>query len=465
MRMYRQRALAYQAERVAPPESILHNLPSEETPFYGRQEELDDLLMWLVAPGQRLLTLTGLGGIGKTRLALAAARQLIQPHATLSPRFPGGVWFVSLAELEEGDFETVGETISKYCHCPVQSYETVREALIRHFGAASSLLILDNLEHLPAMPEIVSALLASIPNLTILATSRHPLKLQCETIRRLRGLPPPKDARDLTAPSVALLAERLRRVDGDFRPTLDVMPDLTRICRTLEGWPLALELAASWGDRLPLHEIADRIASNITALKVSMPDLPPRHRSIEAALTGSFTLLSPQQQHILTRFAVFRGGCTAEAAASILGASREDLALLVRRALLKEQAGRYTMHELIRQFVLDKLVHSGMHDGAVRAHAAYYLHWLTTLESDLYGPHPLPAVRQLRQERENIRTAWAWALENDATQAISAALPALVRFYDLSGLLREGDALLRDACAAVSHAPLAVDLLLARVRF
>ncbi|RMF40318.1 MAG: hypothetical protein D6755_13560, partial [Anaerolineae bacterium] len=369
LRMYRERALAYREERVAPLEIIPHNLPPEETPFYGRQEELDDLLMWLVAPDQRLLTITGLGGIGKTRLALAAARHLVQAHATIQPRFPGGVWFVSLAELEEGDFEAVGEIISKYCHCPAQPHETVHEALVRHFGSAPSLLILDNLEHLPVMPEVVAALLASIPDLTILATSRHPLKIQCETTRRLRGLPTPENERDLTAPSVVLLSERLARVNGDFRSAPGDILALTSICRTLEGWPLALELAASWGDRLSVREIAGRIASDVGALQVSMPDLPPRHRSIAAALSGSFTLLTPQQQRILMRFAVFHGGCTLEAAEAILGASQEDLALLVRRALLKEQETRYTMHELIRQFALNELERSGERAEALRVHA------------------------------------------------------------------------------------------------
>jgi predicted ATPase len=220
----------------------------------------------------------------------------------------------------------------------------------------------------------------------------------------------------MAAPSVTLLAERMQRVAGGFQPSPVVAPDLASICRTLEGWPLALELAASWAEVMHVPEIAAHVAGNMAALQTTMPDLPPRHRSIEAALAGSYDLLQPERQRILARFALLRGGCTAEAAEKVLAATAEDMALLARRALLYEQEGRYTIHELVRQFAMNKLAQMADQASAARAHAEYYLALLCALESELHGPHPLTAIRQLRPERENIYQAWHWAVETAGTK-------------------------------------------------
>lgn len=442
-----------------------HNLPPEETPFYGRQQELDDLLLWLVAPTQRLLTLKGLGGMGKTRLALAAGRRLTRPWPTLPPRFPGGVWFVSLADVQNDDDESVAEAIVQTCGWATKQNETALAAVTRYLQKEAQLLILDNLEHLPRMAELVLQLLTAVSSLTILATSRHQLGLQREVVRHLHGLPMPQHERDMTAPSIALLIERIQRVDSGLRLTTAVVADLVRICRILEGWPLALELAAGWVEVMYPHEIAERVASNMAALHTAVLDLPPRHRSMEAALSGSYTLLTPDQQTVLARFALFRAGCTAVAARTILHTTKADLALLVRRALLQKQGGRYTIHELIRQFALDKLTQTAptYQTTAQRAHAEYYLALLTKLEPDLYGSQPLAAIHQLRPERENIYQAWAWGVENEAYEMLQAALPSLTRFYSMAGLLREGEVLLRETRTAVGEPHLAHDLLLAHI--
>jgi hypothetical protein len=163
---------------------------------------------------------------------------------------------------------------------------------------------------------------------------------------------------------------------------------------------------------MSVPEITAHIAGNMAALRTTMPDFPPRHRSIEAALAGSYDLLQPERQHILARFAVLRGGCTVEAAEKVLAAAAEDMALLARRALLYKHEGRYTMHELVRQFAADKLAQMADKVATARAHAEYYLAILNAFENELYGPQPLAAIRQLRPERENIRQAWRWAVEN-----------------------------------------------------
>lgn len=461
LQQLRQLAVEFRLGRVTPPAPIPNNLPPDETPFYGRQKELDDLLLWLAAADQRLLTLMGLGGIGKTRLALAAARQLTRPWPTIAPRFPGGVWFSSLADVQNDDQEVVAEAIVQSCGWQTQQHETAVATVIRCLQANTHLLILDNLEHLPGMAALVLQLLTAVPTLTILATSRHPLGLQREVVRHLQGLPIPQHERDMAAPSVMLLAERMQRVAGGFQPLTAVAPDLASICRTLEGWPLALELAASWVEVMSVPEITAHIAGNIAALRTTMPDFPPRHRSIEAALAGSYDLLRPERQHILARFAVLRGGCTAEAAEKVLAAAAEDMALLARRALLYQHEGRYTMHELVRQFATDKLAQLADKAATARAHAEYYLALLSALENELYGPQPLTAIRQLHPERENIHQAWRWAVENGRYEMLAAALPSLTRFYNMTGLLREGETLLRETRTAVTQPPFAYDLLFA----
>jgi predicted ATPase len=260
---------------------------------------------------------------------------------------------------------------------------------------------------------------------------------------------------------MALLVERMGRVNDGFQLTTAVAPDVARICRALGGWPLALELAASWAELMDVSAIATQVVGNIAALQTTMPDLPPRHRSIEAALTGSYTLLAPNQQRVLARFALLRGGCAPEAAPQVLTTTNGEMGVLVRRSLLYEHDGRYTIHELIRQFALDKLAQMGEQAAAERDHALYYLDLLIGLEGDLHGPHPLTAVRQLRPERENIHKAWRWATQNGRYELLTAALPSLLRFYSLTGLLREGETLLRETRTAVTQPPFTHDLLLA----
>lgn len=449
--------------QLPPLPAIPHNLLPEETPFYGRQSELDDLLLWLAAPNQRLLTLKGLGGMGKTRLALAAARRLARPWPTIPARFPGGVWFASLADVATDDEETVAEAIVQSCGWPSKQQESALAAAIHYLSGKPHLLILDNLEHLPRMAQFVLGLLTAVPSLTILATSRHQLGLQREVVRNLHGLPIPKHDRDMAVPSVALLTERIQRVSSGFRLTAAVAPDLVRICRALDGWPLALELAAGWAEVMYPHEIAERVAGNMAALHTAMPDLPTRHRSMEAVLAGSYSLLPFAQQRILAGFALFRGGATAEAAEQILQATAEDMALLVRRALLHEQDGRYTIHELVRQFALTMLAKMEDKMMAENAHAHYYFTLLTSLESDLHGSHPLPAIHQLRPERENIYRAWHWAVEQGEYGMVTAVLPSLTRFYNIAGLLREGEVLFRETRTAVTEPVIAQALLLAHI--
>lgn len=448
----------------APPLQIPHNLPPEMTPFYGRSKEIEDLLMRLATSDQRLITITGLGGIGKTRLALATVRHFVDAFPAISPRFPGGVWFVPLADVVAVDEEAITQAILQSCGQSARPGESAFAAVVRHLRGSPCLLILDNVEHLPDIPHVVLNLLQNVPDLKILATSRRPLGMQMEVVRHLDGLPIPSQWDEMETPSVALLLERVQWTNAGFQLTSDTMPHLTHICRMLDGWPLALELAAGWSNRLPIEEIAGTVAQHIDALRTAMPDLPSRHRSIEAVLNGSYALLTPPQQRILNGFAIFRGGATQDAVAKILGANAQDLAVLVQYALLKNQEDRYTVHELIRQFAQRNLERCDERASVERAHGEYYLSWLIEQKDDLFGPQPVPVVHRIRLERHNLDQAWCWAARHGRETLLAAATPLLVRFYQLTGLLQEGKALLEKTERMLAQTSLLYDVLLAQAQ-
>jgi DNA-binding SARP family transcriptional activator/predicted ATPase len=469
VRQWYEMAWQQRQQSIPPAPPPPHSLPSDETPFFGRAAELEELRLRLAAPGQRLLTLTGLGGMGKTRLAIAVARPFARSYPPLEPRFPGGVWFVSLADVsavggqaekptEEDDL--VAQAILAACGWLNQRGENPLTAVIRYLQNSPCLLILDNLEHLPRAPHIAWQLLKTVPDLTILATSRHRLGLQQEAVYPVQGLPVPQHDADTAVSSLALLIERMRRLDGSFQPDTAVLPHLVHICHILTGWPLALELAAGWAEVLAVAEIAGRVTGDIAALHSHQPDLPDRQRSLTAVLNGSYNLLPAAAQTALARFALLRGGCALPAGPVLLGVPIVMLDLLVRRALLSEQEGRYQIHELVRQFAATALADLPDRTAAESAHAHYYLDLVAGQTAALHGAEPLTAVLILRPEQENIFAAWLWAA-NHQPAWLREALAGLVRFFNLTGLWREGVRLLAESETAVLPPDLRHDLRLA----
>ncbi len=436
---------------------VPHNLPSDMTPFYGRDEEKEDILMRLAASDQRLITLTGVGGIGKTRLALAAARHFVSASMTIEPRFPGGVWFVPLVDVATANDERIANVILQAMGTRAHNDLSAFATLVQQLQHAPTLLVLDNLEHLNGVQHVVFKLLDQVPHLKILATSRRSLGLHIEVVRPLEGLPVPETPQGRT-PSEALFLERFQRVGGAIEATVESKALIGHICRTLEGWPLALELTAGWGNRLSLHDIALTVAENLDALHTTQPDIPVRQQSIEAVLQGSYALLTPNQQRILQGVSIFQGGATAEALEQVLGARLEDLSMLVDRALLNLWQGRYTIHELIRQFAARRLDQEETHLAIEQAHATYYLTWLVAQREALFGAQPASTVRRIRLERYNIEQAWRWAATHGEEDLLAKALPVLVRFYRLSGLIRDGEILFRQTASTVARKSLRYDI-------
>jgi predicted ATPase/DNA-binding SARP family transcriptional activator/tetratricopeptide (TPR) repeat protein len=413
----------------------LNNLPLPATPFFGREAELDLLLERLVTPINRLTTLVGEGGAGKTRLALAAAQ-------TLLDSFAHGVWWVSLADLLP-----VADVWQTQNHLAAQIALALGLASSERTDAAAQLLdyvrdkelllVLDNFEHLLVGAGLVRELLQVAPNLALLVTSRQPLNFRSEYALRLYGLPLPESGHDPQAyanSAVQLFAERANRNPDGFILTPGDLPAVLHVCHLVQGLPLGIELAAAWLGQESLGAILDNLRESLNLLHTAQYDVPDRHRSWRAVFEGSWALLNADERACLAALSVFQGGCTAQAAEAVTGAASATLLTLVDKSLLcyTEAGGRYELHEAVRQCAAEKL--ETRQERIAELHSAYYLTWIHNLEPALYGRHPLPAAAQMQADLGNIQLAWSRATSRANFGMLASSLPGLSRFYEMMGL-------------------------------
>lgn len=413
----------------------LLRLPAPTTPFVGRATEMALIARDLADPACRCLTLVGPGGMGKTRLALAAATEQL-------PHFLHGVVFVPLAAVS--DSQLLAPAIAAALQCPLHGQAEPTQQLLHYLQARELLLLLDNLEQLSAGLALLTEMLTQAPRVKLLATSRERLNLRAEWVIDIGGLPFPVDEATHLLPTysaVQLFVETARRVQSHFALTPANAAAIGRICRLVAGMPLGIELAAAWVRTLTCDEIADELARNLDLLTTTQPDVPARHQSMSAVFAHSWRLLPAAQQTLLGQLAVFRRGFRQEAAQQICGAALRDLAALVDKSLLQrdEQQGRFVLHELLRQFAAEKQATTdGNGDRSVEErHGHYYLAWLATYTDALQGEEPHLAVAAILPESENIRQAWRWAVTHDAWDALGHALSAWRNFYHLRGLYTE----------------------------
>lgn len=422
------------------PSEPVSNLPAASTPFLGREAELAALAQLLDNPACRLLTIVGPGGIGKTRLAIEAA-------GNARDRFAEGMFFVSLAGTGSPEFlvPVIAQAVGLNFAGPTDPHSQ----LINYLSSRQALLLLDSLEHLLDGVRLLVELLEGAPDVKLLVTSRERLELQGEWVFEVQGLPVPLEGevQELQKYSAfQLFLQRAQQARVDFDRSIEDDPDIVRICRLVEGMPLALELAAAWVPLLSCREIADEIERGLDILATRLRDVPERQRSLRAVLDHSWRLLDVEEQQALARLSIFRGGCTREAAKAVAGAGLPLLSALVAKSFLRRtSAGRFTMHELSRQFGLEHLREDDRLWATTNERfAAFYLALLQSAEGQLKGADQLQWLDRLEQEHDNLRAALTYAAARDgaaAGQEETVALQlagALSSFWFMRGHLHEG---------------------------
>jgi predicted ATPase/class 3 adenylate cyclase len=418
-----------------------HNLPSDATDFVGREPELRTLRQLLAR--ERLVTLTGPGGIGKTRLALRAA-------AGVLPEFTDGVFFVALASLQ--DPQVVLPALGRTLGVPEVAGRSMLETLCEYLTAKEILLVLDNFEQvLDAAPQI-GELLAAAPGVRVLATSRSRLGLRGERIVPIAPLPVPRhesaDLPELTSiESVDLFVRRARAADPGFALTPEAGKAVAQIVRSLEGLPLAIELAAVQSRLFSPPELARRLGESFAILRGGQRDLPARHRSLRDTIAWSYQLLSPAERTLFRRLAVFVGGFTLEAAQAVAGGPPvvdvvESVALLFDQSLLQRRVEhgdvRLSMLETVRAFALDELGTAGETQALTRRHAAFFMALAEEAEPALTRHAQTAAVARLSSDQDNLRAALRFSLEFEEIETGLRLAAAVWRFWQTTGQVQEG---------------------------
>jgi predicted ATPase/DNA-binding SARP family transcriptional activator len=403
----------------APPQDLaLHNLPTSRTSLVGREDhrsEVGRLLSWT-----RLLTLTGAGGTGKTRLAAAVAEDR-------ASAYPDGAWFVELAPLNDGSLGT--REVARVFGVQERPGYPLSASLKEALGDRNALLVLDNCEHLvEASAELAEMLLDSCPQVRILGTSREPLNVEGEQIWRVPTLPAPPEGIPQEIPTLAgfeavrLFEERARSRDPAFALDPSNAGAVAGICRQLDGIPLAIELAAAKVGALSVQQISDRLRDAPGLLTSGRRTAEPRQQTLRGALGWSYDLLEEPEWLLFERLSVFRGGWTLDAAEAVGGDGvsgerdvLEPLLGLVDKSLVAVEAGgegdvRYRMLEPIRQYARERLEARSAQDVYER-HARYFLGIAEQPESELRGERQVAWLKQMGTEYANVKVALAWALD------------------------------------------------------
>ena len=417
---------------------IVHNIPAPQTSFIGRTEEIDEIARLLTSPDCHLLTLVGLGGAGKTRLSIEVARRVREA-------FPDGVYFVALETARTED-DIISAVIDATPFEDDPEACEPGEGFLNYLEAKRMLLVLDNFEQLLGSAGLLGEIVGRAREVRLLVTSRGALDLQEEWVRHVEGLAlPDSDLRPQESPAVQLFMSRAERVR-----TLNALDleSVIQICRLVEGMPLAIELSAGWVSALSPADIVRELRTNLDILTSTHRNVDERHRSMRAVFDRSLELLGADEAEMFQKLAVFAGGFMREAAEAVAGASLHTLAALVSRSLLHvDAAGRYSLHELLRQY-------AGEADPALRdRHMRYYLGLLAA--APLKGAAQLTALDEIEQDIENIRRAWGYAVETGEIALIEAALENLSLYCDMRTQDRPGLRLLNQALDRLDRETLA----------
>ncbi len=420
-------------EPASAPKKNPGNLPFSPTPLVGREHEIRVITKQLLEPACRLLTLTGPGGVGKTRLAIEAGHQL-EPH------FADGVHFISMAGIgmTESIIPVIADTLGLAFSGPAEPIVQVSNFL----HTKEILLVIDNMEHLLEGGSLLGEMLQQTRHVRMLITSREPMRLQWEWLFEVQGLPVPEDAdANLENNSaIQLFIQRARQTSQNFSLEAEDAAALVRICKLVGGLPLAIELAASWVRILSCREIVLELERSLDFLETKKLDVPARHRSIKTVFDHSWTLLTDEERILLMRLSVFRGGFTREAAISATGASLSTLSSLVDKSLLRHEKNpdRYDLHELIQQYSFAQLQSNPVEEvQASEKYAVYYTNWVAALERPFKSAQQPQTSQQIRAETSNWLSSWHWAVENQRLDLLRKMNPCLNWYFEVHGYYAE----------------------------
>ncbi|MCB0061992.1 MAG: tetratricopeptide repeat protein [Caldilineaceae bacterium] len=475
-----------------------HNLPALGG-FVGRAVELAELTELLGDPVCRLLTIVGPGGIGKSRLALQMAMTYTatdsDEHA--SHPFPDGIYFIALAS--HSTINTVLTTIADVLGFPLQGREEPHKQLMGYLRNKAMLLVLDNFEQLlpsqgqlPTSPSrsifeaspsraisFVTSLLDHAPEIKVLISSRIRLAIQREHVLHLSGMEVPttpatrrseKSAATtaqllsarfpiavheaLAYSSVQLFVQSAARLRPDFTLTTGNINAIIDICRRVQGTPLGILLAAAWITVLTPNEILHELESNLDLLETQEHDVPSRQRSVRATFDYTWNMLSPRDQDVFKKLVIFRGSFTRQAAQQVSGASLRELMTMVDKSLLMPaEDGRFGMHELLRQFGVEKLEETPALAQAARdQHCTYYSRLMAQRGQEYIGPQQQQALSETEVDGENIRTAWQWAVGQRYVPQLAQCVDGICQFYVWRGRFQDGATLVQSAMSALLSA-------------
>ncbi len=422
--------------------AIPNNLPTQLTSFLGRQRELAEAQR-LLAEG-RLLTLTGPGGTGKTRLSLQIA-------ADSTDRFPDGVYYVPLGQIAMS--ELVIPTIAQAVGV-VDPGSRPLDRLVEQIGEKCVLLVLDNFEQVIDAAAQVNELLARAPKISVLITSRSPLRVYGEREYPVPplGVPDPKHLPSLAGlsqfESVALFIERAMAVRPDFAVNSSNAPAVAEICARLDGLPLAIELAAARIRLLSPQAIMERLGDRMSLLSSGARDLPERQQTLRGAIAWSHDLLDEVDRRVFARFSVFAGGATLDAAQTVLfdvgeaGDALDAIGSMVDKSLIRQETQpdgdpRFRMLETIREFALEQLVARGEEEALRERHAACVLSFAERAAAEVFGSDQATWLDRFEAEHDNIRAALAWTFARDRAETAMPLLVACWRFWQMRGYLQE----------------------------